>query len=162
MFPLGKFSLLLKKDETGSEKRKCTFYFVSLHVEWARSPEKSVAFLDVVDIWFSLCMVEIIYEATNCVYWQQFLKVFILYTMPVFNAVLVQWEIRGHWHSVIFWLMIVDGEIPKLLAIVCWEMLFLNSLPMHFFKKVENLAPPLLVKEWAIRRCSFHTQSWYC
>lgn len=72
--------------------------------------------------------------------------------MPVFNLVLMQWEIKGQWHSVIFWLMIVDGEITCNCVL---RNVVLKLFAHASFKKVENIAPPLLVKERAIEDAPF-------
>lgn len=69
--------------------------------------------------------------------------------MPVFNAILVQWEIRSHWHLVIFPCNCVLRHVV------------LKVFAHKFFQKVENLAPPFLVKEQDFKRCSFHTKPWH-
>lgn len=53
---------------------------------------------------------------------------------------------------------IVDGNVTKSLADVCWEMLVLNcwAIAQAVFHKLVNFTPSLLVNDLPFQGCPFH------
>ena len=123
-------------------------------------PENPATFLDVVDIGL------VVISSTE---WCRFLMQCCLrdWRSQAFNVgfqpCYLRAEISPDSLNLLMMLLTVDDEITKFLAIVCWEMLFLNckTICSRCCSQSGEPPPSLLENNCAFRGCSFYTQSWH-